>query len=60
MQAHWLIQGEKGPVVGPFRTGPDDGAEMPTGVAGGIYSFPDGFRATWRTRARFVKFFLIA
>ncbi|MBT1188110.1 DUF861 domain-containing protein [Streptomyces sp. CJ_13] len=29
-------------------------------IAGGIYSFPDGFSATWRTRSPFVKFFVIA
>ena len=29
-------------------------------TAGGIYSFPDGFTATWRTRSPFMKFFVIA
>lgn len=29
-------------------------------VAGGIYSFPDGFTATWRTRSPFLKFFVVA
>jgi uncharacterized cupin superfamily protein len=29
-------------------------------VAGGIYSFPDGFTATWRSRGPFLKFFVIA
>lgn len=29
-------------------------------IAGGIYSFPDGFTATWRTRSPFLKFFVIA
>jgi uncharacterized cupin superfamily protein len=29
-------------------------------IAGGIYSFPDGFSATWRTRSPFLKFFVIA
>ena len=29
-------------------------------VAGGIYSFPDGFTATWRTRSPFLKFFVMA
>ena len=29
-------------------------------VPGGIYSFPDGFTATWRTRSPFVKFFVMA
>ncbi|MCX4693482.1 cupin domain-containing protein [Streptomyces sp. NBC_01408] len=29
-------------------------------IAGGLYSFPDGFSATWRTRSPFVKFFVIA
>nr|WSW48676.1 cupin domain-containing protein [Streptomyces sp. NBC_01001] len=29
-------------------------------VAGGIYSFPDGFTATWRTRSSFVKFFVVS
>ena len=29
-------------------------------VPGGLYSFPDGFTATWRTRSPFVKFFVIA
>ncbi|MET1154629.1 cupin domain-containing protein, partial [Arthrobacter sp.] len=28
-------------------------------VTGGIYSFPDGFTATWRTRVPFKKFFVI-
>ncbi|MFF1496601.1 cupin domain-containing protein [Streptomyces sp. NPDC058304] len=27
-------------------------------VAGGIYSFPVGFTATWRTRSPFMKFFV--
>jgi len=26
---------------------------------GGIYSFPDGFTATWRTRSPFLKFFVV-
>ena len=29
-------------------------------VAGGIYAFPDGFTATWRTRSPFMKFFVVA
>jgi uncharacterized cupin superfamily protein len=29
-------------------------------VAGGIYSFPDGFTATWRSRGPLLKFFVIA
>ena len=29
-------------------------------VAGGIYSFPGGFTATWRTRSPFLKFFVMA
>jgi uncharacterized cupin superfamily protein len=29
-------------------------------VPGGIYSFPDGFTATWRTRSPFLKFFVMA
>ena len=29
-------------------------------IAGGIYSFPDGFTATWRTKSTFLKFFVIA
>ncbi|MFD6186002.1 cupin domain-containing protein [Streptomyces goshikiensis] len=29
-------------------------------VAGGIYSFPAGFTATWRTRTPFMKFFVVA
>src|SRR4051812_29015718 len=29
-------------------------------TTGGVYSFPDGFSATWRTRSRFMKFFVIA
>ncbi|WP_369780170.1 cupin domain-containing protein [Streptomyces sp. R33] len=29
-------------------------------VAGGIYSFPAGFTATWRTRSPFLKFFVVA
>lgn len=28
-------------------------------VAGGIYAFPDGFTATWRTKSSFLKFFVI-
>ena len=39
--------------------------ETPTGekiqlTPGGVYSFPDGFSATWRTRSAFMKFFVIA
>lgn len=29
-------------------------------VPGGLYSFPDGFTATWRTRSPFLKFFVVA
>ncbi len=29
-------------------------------VPGGIYSFPEGFTATWRTRSPFMKFFVVA
>jgi uncharacterized cupin superfamily protein len=29
-------------------------------VTGGIYSFPEGFTATWRTRSPFMKFFVVA
>lgn len=29
-------------------------------IAGGIYSFPAGFTATWRTRSPFMKFFVVA
>ena len=28
-------------------------------VAGGLYSFPDGFTAIWRTKPSFLKFFVI-
>jgi uncharacterized cupin superfamily protein len=28
-------------------------------VAGGLYSFPDGFTAIWRTKSSFLKFFVI-
>jgi uncharacterized cupin superfamily protein len=39
--------------------------ELPDGekiqlVAGGLYSFPGGFTATWRTRSPFLKFFVMA
>jgi uncharacterized cupin superfamily protein len=39
--------------------------ETPSGdkiplTPGGIYSFPDGFTATWRTRSPFLKFFVVA
>jgi uncharacterized cupin superfamily protein len=42
-----------------------DELETPDGekielIAGGIYSFPDGFTATWRSRGPFLKFFVIA
>jgi uncharacterized cupin superfamily protein len=33
--------------------------ERITLVAGGLYSFPDGFTGTWRTKSRFLKFFVI-
>ena len=29
-------------------------------TAGGIYSFPNGFTATWRTRSPLLKFFVMA
>ena len=29
-------------------------------IAGGIYSFTDGFTATWRTRSPLLKFFVVA
>ena len=29
-------------------------------TAGGIYSFPNGFTATWRTRSPVLKFFVMA
>lgn len=28
-------------------------------VPEGLYSFPDGFTATWRTRSPFLKFFVV-
>jgi uncharacterized cupin superfamily protein len=28
-------------------------------IAGGIYSFPDGFTAIWRTKSSFFKFFVM-
>ena len=34
--------------------------EMIRLTTGGIYTFPDGFTATWRTRSPFLKFFVIA
>jgi uncharacterized cupin superfamily protein len=69
----WKVDTEEGAEM-PYRvTGTDsfhviegeaeletpDGEKVPL-VAGGIYSFPDGFTATWRTRSRFMKFFVIA
>ena len=29
-------------------------------TAGGLYSFPEGFTATWRTRSPLLKFFVMA
>ena len=70
----WKIDAEEGAEI-PYRvtTGSDSfhviegeaELETPDGekiqlVAGGIYSFPDGFTATWRTRSPFLKFFVMA
>ena len=73
MAGLWKVDTDEGAEM-PFRvTGTDsfhasrarrswktpDGEKIPL-VAGGIYSFPDGFIATWRTRSPFLKFFVIA
>ena len=69
----WRVSAEKGAEL-PYKvTGTDSfhviegeaELETPDGeriqlVPGGIYSFPDGFTATWRTRSQFMKFFVIA
>ena len=69
----WRVGAEEGAEL-PYRvTGSDtfhviegeaeleapDGARIEL-IAGGIYSFPDGFTATWRTRSPFLKFFVVA
>lgn len=70
----WKIDTEEGAEI-PYRvtTGSDSfhviegeaDLETPDGekiqlTAGGIYSFPGGFTATWRTRSPFLKFFVMA
>ena len=70
----WKIDTEEGAEI-PYNvtTGSDSfhviegeaDLETPDGekiqlIAGGIYSFPDGFTATWRTRSPFLKFFVMA
>ncbi len=69
----WRVSVEEGAEI-PYKvTGTDSfhvikgeaELETPDGerielTAGGIYSFPDGFTATWRTRSPFMKFFVIA
>jgi uncharacterized cupin superfamily protein len=70
----WKIDTEEGAEI-PYRvtTGSDsfhviegeadletsDGEKIQL-TAGGIYSFPGGFTATWRTRSPFLKFFVMA
>jgi uncharacterized cupin superfamily protein len=72
MAGLWRISAEEGAEF-PYRANGIDNfhviegeAEMETAagdriplVAGGIYSFPDGFTATWRTKSNFVKFFVV-
>ncbi len=69
----WRISTEKGAEI-PYNVHGSDSfhviegeaeLETPDGqkimlVAGGVYSFPDGFTATWRTRSPFLKFFVVA
>jgi uncharacterized cupin superfamily protein len=70
----WKIDTEEGADI-PYRvtTGSDSfhviegeaELETPDGekiqlTAGGIYSFPNGFTARWRTRSPFLKFFVMA
>jgi uncharacterized cupin superfamily protein len=68
----WRVSAERGAEIAYRADGIDtfhviEGEaelETPAGdkiqlVAGGIYSFPDGFTATWRTKSDFLKFFVI-
>ena len=47
-----VIQGEA-----ELETPAGDKIEL---VTGGIYAFPEGFTATWRTRSPFMKYFVVA
>jgi uncharacterized cupin superfamily protein len=70
----WKIDTEEGAEI-PYRVTTNSDSfhviegeaelETPDGekiqlLAGGIYSFPGGFTATWRTRSPFMKFFVMA
>ena len=72
MAGLWRVSPEEGAAIAYRVTGSDtfhviEGEaelETPDGdrielVTGGIYSFPDGFTATWRTKSSFLKFFVI-
>ncbi|MEP7035653.1 MAG: cupin domain-containing protein [Dermatophilaceae bacterium] len=46
-------------IEGEAEQGAPDGDRIEL-IAGGIYSFPDGFTAAWRPRSPLLTFFVVA